>query len=524
MVRSTRRARLRRHTLTILTLAISLVFAPMAHAGNATGINVQLPTGYSISGKVVNSAGNGVRGVTVLASGPNGRSTATGSGGSFTIRGLSPGEYRIAFEADYDQDLQDGFYTSSNASRFTAAAGSATKVKVGPNRSLGTIKIPRGFSIAGKVTTPGGAPLSGVSVNVSGGDYGWAMTNSNGNYKVVGLSKGAYVVSFDADGNRLSGYYASGKPNKLAKLRGDATKLNLGPSRTGINVSLPTGGTISGTVLDATGTPFVWGASASAGGEWASADAAGAYELTGLWPGNYKVRIDPPWGQGWQSGYYRNDADGFTHLGSDATAVATGTTGLETRTPMGLTISGKVTKSGGTAVAGAFVTASGGGMGGFAVTVSNGTYKITGLTPGSYVLSFMAPDGVNLRSGYYRSGATGSFTDFYKDASKVSVGPNRTGIDVRLPAGYKISGKITGAGAGALKNASVSVSGSTGGFGYATTNSSGEYQIVGLRKGTYKVHVSSPEGSRFRDGWYTRSNASHYTGSAGSASGVTIGP
>lgn len=55
------------------------------------------------------------------------------------------------------------------------------------------------FSIAGNVKDESGAPLSGVAINLTGGQSGVAMTDSNGNFRFSGLpTSGTYTVAVDA--------------------------------------------------------------------------------------------------------------------------------------------------------------------------------------------------------------------------------------------------------------------------------------------------------------------------------------
>jgi hypothetical protein len=123
------------------------------------------------------------------------------------------------------------------------------------------------------------------------------------------------------------------------------------------------------------------------------------------------------------------------------------------------------------------------------VTASNGggEYTIVGLPSGSYKVSFYSYEGDYI-SQYFNGQAA------YSSATPVSVtAPNATsGINAEMQAGGEISGKVTDAtthaaiaGVEACASAEISPKESAGSC--ATTNSAGEYTIVGLPSGTYTV-------------------------------------
>lgn len=115
-----------------------------------------------------------------------------------------------------------------------------------------------------------------------------------------------------------------------------------------------------------------------------------------------------------------------------------------------------------------------------------GEYTIVALSSGSYKISFGTGSevGLNYLPQYYNNQPSLS------TATAVAVtAPNAIGnIDAVLQAGGEISGKVTAAVGGAVL-AKVEVCASLGETleKCATTNSAGEYTIVGLRSGTYTV-------------------------------------
>lgn len=120
-------------------------------------------------------------------------------------------------------------------------------------------------SISGKVTNEQGSPLAGINVYVCSNRYypydpyacivnsnepARTVTQADGSYKVAGLGAATYQLRF-VDPQRV---YASEFYNDALELT-KATGIPVsGNNRTGINVSLALGGSISGTITSITGT------------------------------------------------------------------------------------------------------------------------------------------------------------------------------------------------------------------------------------------------------------------------------
>lgn len=130
---------------------------------------------------------------------------------------------------------------------------------------------------------------------------------------------------------------------------------------------------------------------------------------------------------------------------------------------------------------------------GFASTNLKGEYTIEGLSSGSYVVEFSA--GFEGEGGNY-------ITQYYNDASSaasatrvfVGSGSNIGEINAALEVGGEIKGTVTGATASEdfvpLKGIHVTVYEGKEPVGFATTAVNGQYTVVGLRSGSYKVGFS----------------------------------
>src|SRR5450830_53614 len=121
---------------------------------------------------------------------------------------------------------------------------------------------------------------------------------------------------------------------------------------------------------------------------------------------------------------------------------------------------------------------------GYATTNASGVFTISHLLPGSYALKFDPPRATNLQHGYRT--ATGGFS-VTTPGTVTITSASISGANIRLPAGFKISGKVTRSnGTTVIPNAAVSAS-SPYGSDDTTTDSAGNYTLMGLSPGSYQV-------------------------------------
>ena len=137
-------------------------------------------------------------------------------------------------------------------------------------------------------------------------------------------------------------------------------------------------------------------------------------------------------------------------------------------------------------------------------TAIDGTYSISDLPTGSYVVKFAAECG---NSGAY-------LTQWYNDktsatsANPVSVtaGSTVTSVDAALQIGGAISGRVTAATGGTdLSGVCVDADDSSGDtVASAYTGVDGTYAIIGLPTGSYSVAFATDCGNagNFLDQWY----------------------
>ena len=136
------------------------------------------------------------------------------------------------------------------------------------------------------------------------------------------------------------------------------------------------------------------------------------------------------------------------------------------------------------------------------ITTSDGKYRIEGLPDGSYKVEFISYISSYLGMSNYASQAWQE-KELSEEPTLVLVSKpgGKAGVNGILVRGAQITGRVTAASSGgALAGAEVCAvnSGSeTFLIGCGLTNSSGEYTITGLAKGSYEVFFLAPEGSQY---------------------------
>ncbi|HZO06214.1 MAG TPA: carboxypeptidase regulatory-like domain-containing protein [Solirubrobacterales bacterium] len=157
-------------------------------------------------------------------------------------------------------------------------------------------------------------------------------------------------------------------------------------------------------------------------------------------------------------------------------------------------ISGSLTDAEtGAPVTDSLVCAYGVNGGGYCVGVpANGEYAIGSLPADEYRVSFRAYPGNNYAPQYWQE------ADIWDDATLIALGADedRTGIDAALEPGAMLSGTVVGEGEiGPLEGVQVCTTDLVRPGGLiecVETDADGEYQLTGLRSGSYRVTFSTP--------------------------------
>ncbi|MCW2497125.1 carboxypeptidase-like regulatory domain-containing protein [Jatrophihabitans sp.] len=405
-----------------------------------TGVNFTMAAAAGISGVVTDGSGNPISSgiVDVFKStsvDANPRvQVVTRQDGTYNANGLPAGVYRVCVDptlANLFGSPVSGFAGECDGGvswNLTASPAPDVKVAVGHDTALPTIELGAGGVVTGHVTDAHGHPLAGVSVDAQpkkGDPYhgatGGAITGPDGSYEVAGLTPGSkYTICFSADravgGTSSTGY--AGTCNGGAPYDGfvgAGTAVKASTAGTTIDMVLPAGGAIAGTVRDSAGyrlagAPLDIEDSQGDGenvivGFGAITYDDGTFDLTGLPAGSYSVC---GFGLGASAhsayGYVGQCYKGKPVAGAKPTPVAvalgTTTTGIDITLAKAGAISGKVVDKHGKPVGGVDVLVGTKGLHGEpeagAETGKDGTYLVTGVPAGTHVTACFL---VNTESG-----------------------------------------------------------------------------------------------------------------------------
>jgi len=215
---------------------------------------------FSISGKVVDSGGIPVAGVTISNSA--GKTAITDSNGNYTLRDVASGNYTLIPSKDD--------YTFSPVSR---------SVTVPPDTTEQNFTVTNRYAISGRVTDGQGNSISGVPISCIGSNSVKTVnTNSSGYYTCGELRAGPYLLRAPEG----SPYTLSPSVRVLPYIP---------PSRINQDFSTtPLYGSLNGQVTASNGQAIA-NARVSVAGKVGATDTNGNYNLTGLLPGEHTMRV-----------------------------------------------------------------------------------------------------------------------------------------------------------------------------------------------------------------------------------------
>jgi hypothetical protein len=285
---------------------------PMSLAAGATisGVDARLAVGGSISGRVTDTAGNGLRGVSVRvydANALNFFSASTDPNGLYTIDRIWTGNYKMLF---VHGSVEPGLTWSGDRRSFDEAIpvpvqGGLTTPDI--DCRLGLVA---GGYVEGIVTNSAGEPLSGVRVQAYDVAVNYlpslfrfgpislitVQTDSSGHYRLGPLPQGQVKIGFTppTGQNKVAEYY----PDTILFEEAGAVMVRPGETTAGIDAQLAEGGRISGQVTDAAGNPLrgvqVWALYTDSDKyQIGVTDAAGNYIINYLPARDYKILFQP---------------------------------------------------------------------------------------------------------------------------------------------------------------------------------------------------------------------------------------
>ena len=265
-------------------------------SADVTGIDAALDRAASISGRVVDPDGNPLAGVSVQLQSVafSYANATTGADGTYSARGLRPGDWRVSFSAPHGSPWVPELYDDAR----TPETQTVVALAAGATAILNDAVLARGGTISGRVLAPDGTPRPNIEVFASTETGGTgATTGADGTYAITGLPDGDYTVFTYSDwGANLVGVYHPGSSPSWE----DAEPVHVADAATVRldDLTLVAGATLTGTVLGPDGAPLAratvqaesidaLNGALTSGGALTGTD--GSYSINLLAPGRYRV-------------------------------------------------------------------------------------------------------------------------------------------------------------------------------------------------------------------------------------------
>jgi hypothetical protein len=250
--------------------------AVTVNVGAATTVNFSLIAGATISGTITNANGGAtINGISVALFNDSNTfvsSQSSSGGGAFSFTGLPAGTYYLKTQNSnnvgtgfVDRAHNTGGSVTCGSSCNVTTVGTAIVVASGATASGRGISLLPGGRILGRVTIAGTATgIQGVNVQAYdssssfGSSLASATTNANGDYTIQGLATLSYNVKTSNSVGYLDKLYNDIPCTNCQTTAGQAIPVVAGGSDvTSINFGLVQGGTITGTITNASNSAGV---------------------------------------------------------------------------------------------------------------------------------------------------------------------------------------------------------------------------------------------------------------------------
>jgi len=461
-------------------------------------------------------------------------SSYTDADGQYSVPGLTTGAYHLRFR-DQDSGAPGGrplYDTEFYQDKTTQEASNQINVTLGAESSGTNASLGLRGSISGTISTAEGTPLAGGTVKVYayeeyyyddvdevGGywrEVGTTSADSTGVYELVGVTSGARRVQFtDPKGDYLREFFRDASTVQTANDVG----VSPGRATTDVNATLARAGSISGIVTAGGGTTptacvFVYRKVTQDGvarfrrvyDVRQTTGAGGSYTVKGLEPGTYTLRFDDCGGDGLLRQYWGNvrrvaDATGFDVPAGQPV------TGKDVTMIKGASISGTVTGSGTTSIDRrvAVVDAASGTVVRTTSIDDDGTYSITGLTPGSYKVEFARLSGLATSAASFFENIAEQLGLTSAKPISLPSGGDKANVNATLAAGGHITGRLVNASGQPLSGFQMHAytDDRTLVTRAAVTDADGVFDIAGLTTGSYKVVANLGGRGALKPGYFT---------------------
>ncbi len=418
--------------------------------GNERNLVLRLANAVTVAGSVRDlKSGAPIAGAEVIAAPPrfgdieHGLWVISDDKGNYTIHGLPGGETELTA-------IHPG-YATPRITMNLPAGRAARKVLYGSPLAR----------ISGSVVDERARPIAGVSVTprpMGGGDMLWTPGLLHTVQAAITAPNGRFLVRTADEGNvQLDAAKAGLPPARSAALRVAA-----GARVAGVTITMPQGVALRGRVTGSEARPIP-GAGVRVSGDLVRTKDDGTFAMRVL-EGTYDVAVAAP-------GYAPR---------SVRAQVSANSRPLEIALEPGVVVSGRVTM-GGTPVEGVNVYTISGAAGEPVQTGAGGTFRIADLAPGEIRLAFKKPE------------------DFIQTTRTVTA--PATGVNVDLPAGARVSGRVIDKATGhpvTAFDAGLSISRPGAAIMLVApvmrsfTGDDGTFALDGVPPGTHTLAVSAP--------------------------------
>ena len=460
--------------------------------------NLSLLAPGQISGVITNAASSALMsGVTLELLDARGAlvgSRSSSAAGAYNFSALSPGNYYLVSRGT-PAFVDLAFPNIPCPSSCNGLNGTAIAVAAGVSVSGINLALASGGSISGTVRNSAtNLPIPGATVqvyNATAVPVAQIATNPSGNYELSNVANGNFFVRTqnslgfvnEVFNNRACGGYCD-------LLNGNAVNITGGVPVGLIDFSLDAGGSISGRLTNASTSNGIALAEVQAidiNGLIASrsnTNATGNYTLGGLQPGNYKLRTSNT--AGFVNQIYRTPTplscspSPCTTAAGSVITVAGAVSGINLALTPGGTISGTAADLFNNPLpSGTAVLLDSTGIEVISSPIVNGLFEFNGLANGSYYVLIRNNSGL-IDLLYPNAPCPGGACNITAVGTPITLAALRSvnataNIDLRLPAGRAVAGRVTRAGL-ALAGVTVYFYNNTGAVvASGTTDALGDY-------------------------------------------------
>jgi hypothetical protein len=221
----------------------------------------------------------------------------TDTSGNYTISEIPGAEYEVEFSAPVESGLDYITQYYKDKSSFDTAEGFT--VREGQNKEDINAELQVGGEISGTVTNTSKVGLQDIEVIAYQAGLGYPVadvkTDAHGKYTIAGLANGSYKVEFSPQFESGLNYVPQFYDDKSSFAAAEPVSVKTEETTEDIDVELQPGGTIEGTVTDASTNMALPNVEVEALGPnetfegVAVTEANGHYTIIGLASGSYKV-------------------------------------------------------------------------------------------------------------------------------------------------------------------------------------------------------------------------------------------